>query len=317
MARRMWQTKQESSTQHSETSSNDIFLSEINNLVDRILLVPEYIYDSYSTINGNALIFIRDMVVYLEFCSAIKDGDVGRIEEILKRITIMLQSGKHSHYALELLRLRFHIQHRWSENRKNAIFSSLLMNTKGLPHRWIPSDMYQEFNNLLTKKTHATVGFKSSTMSYITPLIRLFHVVHRKMLMEYKLTEQSTYHRDVSPEGDISIIMNSLKEDNILGSENCPAAHRDVDRVVDVMALGWERLSHGGYENFLKRILEDEADLRADGGSDRESDSGDNGSSDDQSIDSSSSIIKGAAQQLKGLGTDNAQSAKYLSRYFQ
>ncbi|OAQ34975.1 hypothetical protein K457DRAFT_1860583 [Linnemannia elongata AG-77] len=143
MARRMWQTKQESSTQHSETSSNDIFLSEINNLVDRILLVPEYIYDSYSTINGNALIFIRDMVVYLEFCSAIKDGDVGRIEEILKRITIMLQSGKHSHYALELLRLRFNIQHRWSENRKNAIFSSLLMNTKGLPHRWIPSDMYQ------------------------------------------------------------------------------------------------------------------------------------------------------------------------------
>jgi hypothetical protein len=138
--------------------------------------------------------------------------------------------------------------------------------------------------------------------------------------MEYKLTEQSTYHRDVSPEGDISIVMNSLKEDNILGSENCPAAHRDVERVVDVMALGWERLSHGGYENFLKRILEDEADLRADGGSDRESDSGSNGSngsSDGQSIDSSSSFIRGAAQQLKDLGTDNAQSAEYLSRYFQ
>jgi hypothetical protein len=111
--------------------------------VDRNFLAPGEIYDNYSTINANALIFIRDMVVYLEFCAAIKEGDVGRIEEILKRITIMLQSGKHSNYALELLRLRFNIQHRWSENRKNAIFSSLLMNTKGLPHRWIPSDMYQ------------------------------------------------------------------------------------------------------------------------------------------------------------------------------
>jgi hypothetical protein len=111
--------------------------------VDRNLLSSDDLFNHYSTTNANAILFIRDMVVYLEFCAAIKEGDVGRIEEILKRITIMLQSGKHSNYALELLRLRFNIQHRWSENRKNAIFSSLLMNTKGLPHRWIPSDMYQ------------------------------------------------------------------------------------------------------------------------------------------------------------------------------
>ncbi|KAK5815587.1 hypothetical protein F5H01DRAFT_405679 [Linnemannia elongata] len=242
MVRRMWQSKKEGNTQDSGATPNNIFLSEISKLVDRNLLSSDDLFDHYSTTNANAILFIRDMVVYLEFCAAIKEGDVGRIEEILKRITIILQSGKHSNYALELLRLRFNIQHRWSENRKNAIFSSLLMNTKGLPHRWIPSDM--------------------------------------KMRMEYKLTEQSTYHRDVSSEGDITIVMNSLVEDNILGLEKCPVSHRGVERVVDAMALGWERLSHGGYVNFLKRMLEDEVDLKTDGGSDYESNSGSDGSSD-------------------------------------
>lgn len=41
--------------------------------------------------------------------------------------------------------------------------------------------------------------------------------------------EQSTYHRDVSSEGDITIVMNSLKEDNILGLEGCPIAHHGVE----------------------------------------------------------------------------------------
>ncbi|KAG0358257.1 hypothetical protein BGX24_006019 [Mortierella sp. AD032] len=300
MVRRMWQSKQESNTQDSEATPNSIIiiLSEINNLVDRNLLSSDDLFDHYSTTNANTILFIRDMVVYLEFCAAIKEGDVGRIEEILKRITIMLQSGKHSNYALELLRLRFNIQHRWR--------TSPSMDPKR-----------HEFNNLLTKRTHATVGFKSSAMSYITPLIRLFHVIHRKMRMEYKLTEQSTYHRDVSSEGDITIIMNSLEEDNILGLEKCPVAHRGVERVVDAMALGWERLSHGGYVNFLKRMLEDEADLKTDGGSDRESDSGSNGSSDGQSTDSTCSNMRDANQQLTGLDKDKAQSERYLNRLFK
>jgi hypothetical protein len=98
------------------------------------------------------------MVVYTEFCAAIKAGDVERIEEILKRITIMFQAGNHRNYGLELLRFWYNIRHVWSTFRKDAIFSPLLMNTKGLRNQWIPSDLYQEHNNLLIKQTHATMG---------------------------------------------------------------------------------------------------------------------------------------------------------------
>jgi len=200
------------------------------------------------------------MVVYIEFCSAIKDGDIGRIEQILKRITIMFQASNNKNYALELLRLRYNIRHKWTDTRKRAIFSSLLINTQGLPHRWIAGDLYQEFNNLLTKRTHATVGFKTSTMSYITPLIRLFHVIHKKMRAEYKLTDESAFHRDVTPEGDILIIVNSLKESNILGVEKCPVAHEGVAPVQDLMVEGVQALQKGGFARFVKRMAEEESD---------------------------------------------------------
>lgn len=92
-----------------------------------------------------------------------------------------------------------------------------------------------------------------------------------------------------------------------------------------MMALGWERLSHGGYVNFLKHMLEDEANLKTDGGSDRKSDSssdhessnGSNSSSDIQSIDSTYSNMKDANQQLMGLDKDKAQSERYLNRLFK
>ncbi|KAG9064438.1 hypothetical protein KI688_003628 [Linnemannia hyalina] len=131
---------------------------------------------------------------------------------------------------------------------------------RGLPHRWIAGDLYQEFNNLLTKRTHATVGFKTSTMAYITPLIRLFHVIHKKMRAEYKLTEESAFHRDVTPEGDILIIMNSLKESNILGVEKCPVAHEGVAPVQDLMVEGVQALQKGGFARFVKRMTEEESD---------------------------------------------------------
>ncbi|KAF9117405.1 hypothetical protein BGW39_002215 [Mortierella sp. 14UC] len=325
MVRRMWETAPKSNSCEEESSYDDDFIKDFDNLASNNFTNSDRLFEAYSTTNANAILFLRDMAVYIEFCDAIKEGDVGRLEEILKRITIMIQAGNHHNYAPELLRLRYNIQHKWSETRKYAVFSSLLMNTKGLPHRWIPSDMYQEFNNLLTKKTHATVGHKMSAMAYITPLIRLFHVIHKKMRTEYRLTEESTFHRDVTPEGDIAIVLKSLQDSNILGSDKYPAAHFVRRRVVDVMAAGVQKLSHGGYMRFAARMAQEEDD-RNNEASDIEREC--SGESEAESSGMSNSSVQGGRRdpdgdvlgvekQLNALAKDKVLSGSFLDKVFK
>jgi hypothetical protein len=263
LVNQLWQSKEQTySVDHNSTPmSTAIFEREVNAVIDELLVSSTTHFDTVSTTNANAILFIRDMVVYIEFCTAIKAGDIGRIEMVLKRITIMLQAGNHKNYALELLRFTYNCQHVWSATRKDAVLSSLLMNTKGLPNHWIPSDLYQEHNNLLTKQTHATVGNRWSTMSYITPNVRLFQEVASKIDKEFKLPVNSTFHRSTSKEGDIAHVLRSLKEHNILGEDLNPAKHHNhpysTTPSTDLMIEGVVKLVHGGYSSFIKRMEED------------------------------------------------------------
>ncbi|ORZ12460.1 hypothetical protein BCR41DRAFT_307838, partial [Lobosporangium transversale] len=79
-------------------------MAKVDTLIDRFLLTGSLeILDG--TTSRNSALFLRDMLFYLELSSAIKAGDHGRIEEILKWITIMFQAGSTKNYANELLHL--------------------------------------------------------------------------------------------------------------------------------------------------------------------------------------------------------------------
>jgi hypothetical protein len=242
--------------------SEEIFQQEIDNLVEDLTVKSKSLFDKYSTANANAILFIRDMVVYIEFCAAIKAGDIGRIEEILKRITIMFQAGKHINYGNELLRLGYNIQHRWGTVRKNAIFSSLLMNTNGLRNHWIPSDLYQEHNNLLTKQTHAIVGNKWSAMSYITPIVRLFQEITSKIDKEFSVPKNNAFHRATTMDNDIEHVMRSLIDHDILGENPRPVEHQEhpyaTTHAADLMKEGFAKLVDGGFDKFIERMEEEQ-----------------------------------------------------------
>ncbi|KAG0014502.1 hypothetical protein BGZ82_001737 [Podila clonocystis] len=262
LVNQLWQVKEKAYSRNNSTlMSDEIFKQEINTIVNELLVKSTTLFSTRSTTNTNAILFIRDMAVYIEFCAAIKAGDVGRIEEILRRIAIMFQAGNHRNYGFELLRFQYNIEHIWSTARKDAIFSSLLMNTKGLVNHWIPSDLYQEHNNLLTKQTHATMGNKWSTMSYITPNIRLFQEVASKIDKEFKLPVNSTFHKSTSRTQDIQHVLRSLKEHDILGEDLDPGMHHEhpytTTPVMDLMVEGVIKLVHGGYNKFIKRMQEE------------------------------------------------------------
>lgn len=126
-----------------------------------------------TTINVNVLLYIRDVAVYIELCEAVKAGDFGRISHLLPIITVMMHGGGNINYSLELLRLLFGIRHLWTEEWTKKVFSSMLVNPKGIPGGWMATDMLQENHNYLIKTIFAAKG-SNMTWEYLRDSISMF-----------------------------------------------------------------------------------------------------------------------------------------------
>src|SRR5690606_38798482 len=61
---------------------------------------PSNLHELNSTASRNAALFIRDMLFYIELSAAIKASDVGRIEEVIKWLTIIFQGGATRSYII-------------------------------------------------------------------------------------------------------------------------------------------------------------------------------------------------------------------------
>ncbi|KAG0012513.1 hypothetical protein BGZ82_002575, partial [Podila clonocystis] len=183
-----------------------------------------------SMASRNAALFIRDMLLYVELSSAIKMGDIGRIEEVLRWLTVMFQAGTTKNYAYELLHLHCGLHYSWPSQMKRAVMSSWLVNTTGKPNRWFPSDLYQEHNNLSIKVIHAAKG--SSTpwemlAKSVSTNIETFNEVAAQLESQYKIPKNRSKHKVVSADEDINKILRSLKEHGILEYECGPKAATD------------------------------------------------------------------------------------------
>ncbi|KAG0260904.1 hypothetical protein BGZ95_004331 [Linnemannia exigua] len=181
----------------------------------RYLIRPEANRKAYGNANTNAALFIRDMLVYIELGDAIKQGDVGRIEAVLVPITITFQAGGTKNYANQLLRLAFDIRHTWTELQTDAIFSSWLVNTTGKAGGWIPSDLYQEHNNLFTKVRYSAKGSNRTfaNMSQDSSVnCRTYGVIKANVTKAFGVSHNSGFHSTVSATKDVRRVVRSLED---------------------------------------------------------------------------------------------------------
>lgn len=62
--------------------------------------------------------FNHDLLEYLELDTAIKVGDVGRMEDMLPRLLLRFVGGNNNKYAIEILELLQGLNREWSEDVK-------------------------------------------------------------------------------------------------------------------------------------------------------------------------------------------------------
>ncbi|KAF9016871.1 hypothetical protein BGZ52_005527, partial [Haplosporangium bisporale] len=223
----------------------------------RYLVRPEANRKAYGNANTNAALFIRDMLVYIELGDAIKQGDVGRIEAVLMPITVMFQAGGTKNYANLLLRLAFDIRHTWTELRTDAIFSSWLVNTTGKAGGWIPSDLYQEHNNLYTKVRYAAKGSNRTfvNMSQDSSVnCRTYGFIKANVTKAFGVSHNSGFHSTVSAAKDVGRVVQSLEERGVLGINTRPAKDHTITPAKDLYFLGQKNMIQGDLESFHRSI---------------------------------------------------------------
>ncbi|KAI1291236.1 hypothetical protein EDD11_009069 [Mortierella claussenii] len=248
----IWQTElktEQFSTKQPPYSSMDI-KAKIDYIIDQYLTSSE-LSNMGNQQSINAALFIRDMLFYIELGSAIKAGDVGRIEEIIRWLTLSFQAGGNKNYANELLRLCCGLFHSWRSEERHVTLSSMLVNTTGQPNRWIPTDLHQEHNNLLTKVVHAA---KSSNLNWeilktkISTNIRTFQNIASKVENVFKTPHSGTHHSAPSSTTDIDIIKRLCIQAGISmsGDISPDSVVLTVPAVKDVLTEGRRNLSDKG-----------------------------------------------------------------------
>jgi hypothetical protein len=207
----------------------------------------------YTTANINALLFLRNVAVYIELSEAIKAGDIGRINHLLPIITLMMHGGGNTNYALELLRLLYGIRHLWTDEWTTRVLSSMLVNPKGVSDGWMATDMLQENHNYLIKSIFTSKG-SNMTWEYlkdaISTNIRTFQAISRMFEREVGVGSNSAKHKKPSTALDISRVQEYLQDRGVLwGSGPCDQR----TPVVDLQHLGGEKMVGGSIARFLDR----------------------------------------------------------------
>ncbi|KAF8924409.1 hypothetical protein BGZ47_004036, partial [Haplosporangium gracile] len=207
-----------------------------------------------TTADINALLFLRDVAVYIELGSAIKAGDIGRIRSVLLTITLMMHGGGNTNYARELLRLLYGMRHTWTVEWERRVLSSMLVNPKGVAGGWMATDMYQETNNYLLKAIFAAKGPNMSweyLRDYVSTNIRTFQEIARMFERAVGAKFHNPAHVRSNSEREVYIIKEALHESGILTWKPSNDKRALPDPVVDLQREGGDKMAGGALDKFL------------------------------------------------------------------
>ncbi|KAF9141508.1 hypothetical protein BGX20_007403, partial [Mortierella sp. AD010] len=131
--------------------------------------------------------------------------------------------------------------------------SSWLVNTTGLPNRWLPTDLYQEHNNLLIKTIYgAKHGVNWDVLrDLVSTNIETFSKISKKLAVEFAVPYNGISHSTVSRKEDIGDILVALNEANIFSS--LPGTVTDVELVTDLIEQGSINLHNGRIDAFIRK----------------------------------------------------------------
>ncbi|KAG8689251.1 hypothetical protein FRC08_011031 [Ceratobasidium sp. 394] len=202
---------------------------------------------------GNITLFMRDAFWYLELASAVPEGDVGRIFEVIKLLRFSFWGAAATNYGKELLELASNFLHKFSDSLRETVLNNYLVNPSGLAGRWQECDFFQEHSNKAiksvfnSKNSEWDSGFLRNSVSVnITGLAHL-----RDTMLDFLgLRKPGSGQSQPDLTADINVLAKHYLEGQVFTfspgrSQECVAT--------DMFEAGLNKLEQGALKRFLER----------------------------------------------------------------
>ncbi|KAF4587086.1 hypothetical protein EYR40_011107 [Pleurotus pulmonarius] len=157
-----------------------------------------------------------DVLVYLELRSAIRTGDVGRIEDLLPTLLFRFAGGGNSKYAIEVLETLQGLRQEWTpEVRTYVKHCCWLLTTSGKENGFLPYDLGQEHNIGDIKVNYYALGpgASMSNLTKISPAIPTLRKVKESITDQFTMLKgRGKHHHIPNKEEDIKKLTASYLE---------------------------------------------------------------------------------------------------------
>ncbi|KAF8601732.1 hypothetical protein BDV93DRAFT_509786 [Ceratobasidium sp. AG-I] len=206
---------------------------------------------------SNAILLIRDGFWYMEFATAVTEGDIGRVFEIIKVLRFTFWGGGATNYGNELLELACNYYYEYPAELQVAIFNNYLVNPSGLKNHWHELDLLQEHFNLWIKCVFnkKNSGFDSDFMRSSVSVNVTGFGRHRDSFMRMLgLSRTSSGRSFPEYEHDIDILATHYQQSAVLSFQ---AGRTQGFTAKDTFSLGYEELESGTLAKFLQRTSQD------------------------------------------------------------
>ncbi|KAJ3516127.1 hypothetical protein NMY22_g14280 [Coprinellus aureogranulatus] len=200
----------------------------------------------------NIVRLIRDLLLIKEVVSAIKDGDIGRVEDILVDFAFLFRGAGSHNYCHEILHLLRNLKLVWTPELANIMRDNMIVNISGIPGRAMGIDLNIEHIIRYLKTIFASKGISGrwEHSANISAAINNIMALKRQVTRTLKLPYQGSTHTPADTRALVLRMASKAKELRLL--EVVPG--RTAVLRPDLRALGYQKLESSGLATFNKKL---------------------------------------------------------------
>ena len=203
----------------------------------------------------NAVLFLQHSLMYLDFWTAMRAGDSGRLEMAMDMMTVFFQGVDKCNYAREMLEQKIDRLVVWTPQMRKVWLNNCLVNLSGAPNKFLGLDELMELCIQMIK-VHYSEGGNWKLKDFKTEVISICLILFRDMARGvYRASGApilGTRHSRVQQAKDVQILVRELVDEGAFyfseghctgGSSNNPVTVRES---IDAMTVGRDKLAWGG-----------------------------------------------------------------------
>ncbi|CAD6913947.1 unnamed protein product [Tilletia controversa] len=215
------------------------FLDDISTAIEDVSkqLIPANIAEEEQTSRRSVLMLVSDLCAFEEHHAAKRDGDIGRVLDVLDHWTVQFQASSTTmHYGRALIRVQAGLKHEWSAELREMVIGNWLVNPSGREGHWREVDHVQEEHNRMEKVQYSSRAFPKPDFieQAVSANIPAFAPIQRAVEGFFSASKPPTAHSAVSLKADVLLAARHVMD--------CFSESANVVEPMNLTAQGWERV---------------------------------------------------------------------------